>query len=113
MLGWKKPASIEAAPFARPSATETAPVYLKPIVSTVQETWEEPDAAQYQHSFDGYIHDILTPIATLEDDLEAQRLQLRLKIERMMEIAPDLFEKALRKSGLETDYLLEGPRDDH
>ena len=80
-------------------------------MATVEENWEAPDAAQYQHSFDGYLHDLLTPIAGLEDELEAKRLQFRLKVERMIEIAPDLFDKALRKSGLEVGYLVGEPRD--
>jgi hypothetical protein len=106
------PATPLAAPlFAQASATPTAPAYLKPIVATVEENWEAPDAAQYQHSFDGYIHETLLPIAELEDELEAQRLQFRLKVERMIEIAPDLFDKALRKSGLEVGYLIGEPRD--
>ena len=102
---------LAAPPFTPPTATDTAPADLKPIVATVEEGWEAPDAAQYQHSFDGYIHDTLLPIAALEDELEAQRLQFRLKVERMIEIAPDLFDKALRKSGLEVGYLVGEPRD--
>ncbi|MEM6914118.1 MAG: hypothetical protein AAF511_09085 [Pseudomonadota bacterium] len=105
------PTPVSAPLFVQPTATENAPAYLKTIVGTVEETWEAPDAAQYQHSFDGYIQDTLLPIAQLEDELEAQRLQFRLKVERMIEIAPDLFDKALRKSGLEVGYFVGEPRD--
>lgn len=102
---------LDAQPFPQPSASQTVPHYLKPIVATVEENWEAPDAAQYQHSFDGYLHDLLMPIAGLEDELEAKRLQFRLKVERMIEIAPDLFDKALRKNGLHVGYLVGEPRD--
>ena len=108
----KPPPTPLAAPLlTQPTATQAAPAYLKPLVATVEEAWEAPDAAQYQHSFNGYIHETLLPIAELEDALEAQRLQFRLKVERMIEIAPDLFDKALRKSGLEVGYLMGEPRD--
>lgn len=105
--------SSDAPVFVEPKASKTTPSYLTPLTATVAENWEAPDAAQYQHSFDGYLQELLLPIAGLEDDLEAQQLQFRLKVERMIEIAPDLFDKALRKSGLETGYLIKEPRDDH
>lgn len=105
------PTPVSAPLFAQPTAKDTAPSYLKTLVATVEETWEAPDAAQYQHSFDGYLQETLLPIAQLEDELEAQRLQFRLKVERMIEIAPDLFDKALRKSGLEVGYFVREPRD--
>lgn len=101
----------DAPAFVQAKASATAPSYLAPLTETVEESWEAPDAAQYQHSFDDYLHELLAPIAELEDALEQQRLQFHLKVERMMEIAPDLFEKALRKSGLETGYLIKEPRD--
>ncbi|MFN3226828.1 MAG: hypothetical protein ACE360_11335 [Hyphomicrobiales bacterium] len=104
---------IEAPVVFEPKAAKSAPNYLTAIVSNVEENWEQPDPAQYQYGFEGYIQDILGPIAELEDELEQQQLQLRLKIERMMEIAPDLFDKALRKSGLEIRYFIGEPRDDN
>lgn len=93
-------------------APETLPAYLSPLLTAVEDDWEAPDAGQYQHSFECYLADRLTPLGDMQDALEEQKLLFRLKVERMIEIAPDLFDKVLRRSGFETGFLIDGVSDE-
>ena len=102
----KKIHTVEAPVVPQDRSSDAASPYLKPLVAWVEEHWEVPPAEQYEHSYQGYLEEITDPIEGLEDRLEEKELLLRLKVQRMIEIAPDLFEKALRCNGVETQYFI-------
>lgn len=104
----RKKTEIEAAPVPVVRASRGAPTYLTSLVKTVEESWEIPDAGQYDHAYQGYLGEILEPIEDMQGALDEKHLLFRLKLQRMIEIAPDLFEKALRRHALETGYFIEG-----
>lgn len=103
---WKRKAKIKAAPIAALRRGQVLPEYLKSLVATVEEDWELPDPAQYQNCLEQYLDDILLPLSEMEEALDDKRIQFRIKVQRMREIAPDLFEKALRRTAFEAGYLL-------
>ncbi len=103
----RKKGEIEAAPVPIPRAADGVAAYLVPLVKTVKEDWETPDAEQYDHAYRRYLEEILEPIEDMQDALDEKQLLFSLKLQRMIEIAPDLFDKALRRHSLETGYFIE------
>ena len=83
------------------------PAYLKPLVLTVEEDWEAPDPAQFQNALQAYVEDLLEPLDGMERALDEKRVLFRCKVERMMELAPEFFEKALARSAFEAGIFIE------
>lgn len=104
--------SFEAQPAPDRRIARDVSEWLRPLVMAVEQGWEAPDADQYDHAFQGYLDTILDPIAELEAALEEKQLVFRLKLQRMIEIAPDLFDRALRRSAFEAGYFIEKGNDD-
>ena len=104
--------SFEAPPAPDRRNAHDVSEWLRPLVMTVEQGWEAPDADQYDHAFQGYLETILDPIAELESALEEKQLVFRLKLQRMIEIAPDLFDRALRRSAFEAGYFIEKGKND-
>ncbi len=102
--GLEKP---EAAPIPVSTVTQSVPTYLKPIVLAVEEAWEAPDADQYDHARAGYLEHLQQPFLELEKDRQALAVLVTHKVEQMIELAPDFFEKALSRSAFETGYFIE------
>ncbi len=109
----KKPPKIETASALINSAAKLLPDYLQEVVRTVEVNWEEPDSDQYDHAYQGYLEEQQTPFLKLEL-IRAQKVARAKHIaERMIEIAPEYFEKALSRSAFETGYFIEkGKTDD-
>lgn len=103
----KQRRKTEALPVQRKQASDGAPDYLQPIVRTVEESWEAPDPDQFDNAYQGYLEELLPPVDQLEGELAEKTDQFRFQMQRMIEIAPDLFEKALRRSAYETGHLIE------
>ncbi len=108
----KKTVPVLAPPARLKRASNDAPAYLQALVRAVEESWEAPDAAQYENCFDHYVEALLEPLTEEHLSIEETLALFRSKVERMIEIAPDLFEKALRRSPLETGYFIDGGDDD-
>ena len=97
----------EALPIHSERASDGAADYLQPIVRAIEETWEAPDPDQFDHAYQGYLEALFAPIELLESEHAEQTDLFRFQLQRMIEIAPDLFEKALRRSAYETGYLID------
>ena len=97
----------ETATVSATIAAQTIPAYLLPIVLTVEDTWEAPDADQYDHAREGYLEHLQQPFLELEKDRQALAVLVTHKVEQMIELAPDFFEKALSRSAFETGYFIE------
>ena len=108
----KSKPDIQAAPFPVVTAAQSAPDYLRSIVEAVEDGWELPASEQYDHAFHFYMADLLRPIEAMEEDFADKQLLLRSHVQRMVEIAPDLFDKALRRTPFESGYLIEGDNQD-
>ena len=98
---------FKAAPAPSKRAAQSVPHYLKLIVRTVEELWEKPDPNQYDGAYQDYLIDLQKPIEEIETAIEEKTVLFRCTVERMVEIAPDLFEKALGRSAFETDYFID------
>ncbi len=90
------------------AAAQSLPDYLRPIVLTVGETWEIPDADQYDYAREGYVEQLQKPFLKLEKDRRLKTVLVTHKVERMIELAPEFFEKALSRSNFETGYFIGG-----
>ena len=90
------------------NAVQSLAAYLKPIVLTVEETWEIPDADQYDYAREGYVEYLQQPFIKLEKERRLKTVLVTHKVERMIELAPEFFEKALSRSAFETGYFIEG-----
>lgn len=108
----KKTVPVDAPPAQVTRASKEVPAYLQPLVATVEETWEAPDPAQFESSLDGFTEELLRPLSEEELRIAEERALFRSTVERMIEIAPDFFEKALRRSAFETGYFIQGDDDD-
>ena len=108
----KSKPEIQAPPLAVASASQSAPDYLMPIVEVVEESWELPCADQFDHAFRLYVEALLRPIETMDDEFADQQLVLFGHVQRMVEIAPDLFDKAMRRTPFETGYFIESEKQD-
>ncbi len=97
----------QTAPALSKSPVQTVRSYIKPLVLTVEETWEAPDSDQYDHAYQGYLEELHRPIDAIEQEIQQKLAAFRCKVEQMVEIAPDLFDKALSRSAFETGYLIE------
>ena len=84
-----------AAPFSDPEP-DKRPDWLKPIIQDIQD-WETPDSDQIEYAFMGYQADLNAPIEKLDKELADKILEGREVVQRCIEIAPDLFEKVLRR----------------
>ena len=107
----RKKAALEAAPAPVSRGAQSVPLYIEPVVLTVEETWEEPDPDQYDHAYQGYLDDLQKPIESIETAIEEKAAVFRCTVERMVEIAPDFFEKALARSAFETGYFIDTDKD--
>jgi hypothetical protein len=85
---------------------EDCPEWLEAIIDDVRD-WEVPDSDQLAHAFDGYMASLSAPIEALEQEQQERILRGRQLIQRLSEIAPDLFEKALQRYPMDTGYYLE------
>jgi len=99
---------FKTAPAPSKRAAQSTPAYLNPIVLTVEETWETPDADQYDYARESYVEHLQKPFLKLETDRRLKTVLVTHKVERMIELAPDFFEKALSRSAFETGYFIEG-----
>lgn len=104
----KSKPELQASPFPITSAAQGAQDYLQPIVEVVEENWELPASEQFDHAFHFFMVESLRPIEAMEEDFANKQLLLRSHVQRMVEIAPDLFDKALRRTPYESGYLIEG-----
>lgn len=107
----RPPAQIQAPSAPVQRASQEVPSHLKPLVLTVEETWEAPDPAQYENALQDHMAALLEPLDEQERSIEEKRVLFRRTVERMVEIAPDLFEKALARSAFETGYFIGGGND--
>jgi hypothetical protein len=103
----KSKPEIQAPPLPVVSATQNAPDYLQPIVEVVEENWELPASDQFDHAFNLFVEELLRPIEMMEDDFADRQLVLQGHVQRMVEIAPDLFDKAMRRTPFESGYFIE------
>ena len=85
---------------------------FRPLVATVESDWEAPAPEHYETAYQAFVEELLEPLDELNQSIDEKRTLMRTRIERMIEIAPDLFEKALERSGLERQYLVERGQDD-
>lgn len=104
----KSKPDLQASPFPIRSAAQSAQDCLLPIVEVVEENWELPASEQFDHAFHFFMVESLRPIEAMEEDFADKKLLLRSRVQRMVEIAPDLFDKALRRTPYESGYLIEG-----
>ena len=103
---------IKAGPAPTNSNVQSVPVYLQSILLTVAETWETPSPDQYDHARQGYIEHLQQPFLKLEKIRQIKTVLVTHKMERMIELAPDFFEKALSRSAFETGYFIERGKSD-
>lgn len=87
------------------------PKYLSHIIAGIEQNWEPVDPEQLDHALERFMAANLVPIERLESELEKQNLELRSILYRMVELAPDLFDNALRHTTWETGYLIAGDKD--
>ncbi|WP_316861071.1 hypothetical protein [uncultured Cohaesibacter sp.] len=105
---FRKKVTATATPAPVIKASQEVPDYLGDIVAQVEEHWESVDPEQFDHALEAFNEANFIPLEMLETDLEKQGLELRNVLQRMIEVAPDFFDKALRRSGWESGYLLDG-----
>ena len=108
----KSPPKIKTAPAPAKRAAQSVPAFLQSIVLTVAETWETPSPDQYDHARHGYVEHLQQPFLKLEKARQLKTVLAMHKVERMIELAPDFFEKALSRSAFETGYFIERGNDD-
>jgi len=88
-------------------AVKPQPNFLRPLVRTVLENWETPAPEQYGHGFEEYLESIKQPIGALEKEKRTKTVLLIHTVERMMELAPDFYERAISRAGLDQQKLIE------
>lgn len=81
--------------------------YLVRLTQPFEESWEAPASEQFEHAFQAYVDDLLAPAEALDDELAEKKVLLRGHVQRMVEIAPDLFDKAMRRTPFETGFFIE------
>lgn len=104
----KKNHAGTAVPFTSPEPNKM-PDWLRPLIQDVRD-WEAPDGDQLEHSFMGYQADLDAPIEKLDKELADKTMEGREVVQRCIEIAPDLFEKVLRRYPNGTGYHIEGDK---
>lgn len=104
----KSKPDLQPSPFSITRAVQETQDYLHPIIEVVEENWELPASEQFDHAFHFFMVESLQPIEAMEEDFADKKLLLRSHVQRMVEIAPDLFDKALRRTPYESGYLIEG-----
>ena len=108
----KKKTKIKAASAPKFSNAQSIPAYLQSIILTVAESWNAPDPGQYDHARQGYIEHLQQPFLKLEKIRQVKTVLVTHKVERMIELAPEYFEKALGRSAFETGYFIERGKSD-
>ena len=83
------------------------PDWLEAVIQDVR-NWEVPDIDQLDHAFDGFLEAQSAPIEEIDRQQLERILRGRELVQRLLEIAPDLFEKALQRYPLDTGYYLDG-----
>lgn len=102
----------EILPEDAPVIANRSPSYLTPIVQVIEENWELPAQEQFDHACRQFLEELLQPIEQMEDEFADRQLELISHVQAMVQIAPDLFDKAMRRTPYETGYLIKGD-DDH
>lgn len=102
----------KAAPASIIDATQSVPAYLQSIVLSVAETWHSPDPNQYDHARQGFVDHLQNPFLKLEKSRQLKTVLVTHKVERMIELAPNFFERALSRSAFETGYFIEKGKND-
>lgn len=59
----------EALPIQKDRAADGVPDYLQSTIRAVEETWEAPDPDQFDHAYQGYLAELLSPVEKLESEL--------------------------------------------
>ena len=93
-------------------AVEPYPNHLKPLVRSVIENWEVPAHEQYDHALEEYLAGLKRPNLALEKEKRGKTVRLIHTVERMMELAPDFYERAISHVGLDQQHLIEWRSDD-
>ncbi len=85
--------------------------WLAPILEDVKRL-ELPDHDQLDHAFQGYLDELHAPFEAHDEAIETLVLEAREIVQRVLEIAPDLFDKAMRRSPLDNAYtpIIEGEK---
>lgn len=90
----------------------TASDHLAQLIDQFEESWEAPAGEQFEHVFQAYTEELLAPVAALDDELAEKKVELRGHVQRMVELAPDLFDKAMRRTPYRTGFFIEQENDD-
>jgi len=83
------------------------PDWLEAVIRDVR-NWEVPDADQLYHAFDSFLEAQSAPIEAIDKQQLERIMSGREIIQRLIEIAPDLFEKALTRYPFDTGFYLDG-----
>ena len=86
-------------------AVKSYPRFAYRIIRCVIESWEEPQAEQYENAYEEFIQELSAPARALQRQRRAQIVRITTKIDRMKELAPDLFERALSHTGIEQNQI--------
>ncbi|MBO6814525.1 MAG: hypothetical protein JJ891_06675 [Rhizobiaceae bacterium] len=75
------------------------------LARQLEESWEEIGGEQFEAAFETFVVDLNEPIEAMEDELADKTIELRTQVQRMMEVAPDLFDKALKNSPHHSGFI--------
>jgi hypothetical protein len=75
------------------------------LVRQLEESWEEIGGEQFEAAFEAFVDDLNEPVEAMEDELADKTIELRTQVQRMMEVAPDLFDKALKNSPHHSGFI--------
>ncbi len=90
---------------------DNPPEWLEPILMDARNL-EIPDSDQLDHAFNGFLDSLHAPIEKIEAQISGQIFEGREIVQRTLEIAPDFFEKSLKRYPLDTGHYIDGGKDE-
>lgn len=88
------------------SGRRETPPFLQNLIRTIRDTWECPTAHDFEAARDSYAAHLQEPFLAIAEEREVKLALLRSKVEAITALAPDLVERALRRTPFETQYFI-------
>lgn len=85
---------------------EEYPEYMRGIIEAI-ERGEAPKHEQLEYAYEKFVEHITNPLRQMDQDQHELWLRARSVAERMIELAPEFFDRALRRHPRETAYFIE------